>query len=820
VADNVCNPREDFMRKLNFNSKLLLGSLAIVLVLTIALSVINYRMAKSSLTHLGTEFLKTTASDLSYFVQMQNSIGQEKINTDLSLMENIIAREGNFFLDGSDRIKMTITHQVTNESETVTIPKLKLGNGESVSTVTMNFGLVDETQRIAGGTATIFQVLPEKLLRVSTNVRRLDGERAVGTYIPSNSPVYQAVMRGETYRGKAFVVNDWYITAYKPMRDSQGRIVAVAYVGRKIMTPQLEQYCAAINIGGKGNGFVLNSDGDFLLHPTLKGRNAKEFEFGTLHRTLTSEKDGFVRYPFQGDQRVAYLKYFEPWDWYMAVGMADHEMLLGTDKKVLLTGLGVGGLGMVLAGLLMAVMLRRLLRPLSDLSVATVRIAAGDLNARVDYSGKDAIGATIQSVNTMVGELKNKLGFSEGLLKGLTIPCVVTDEKDRVTYLNDPFLSLMESKASLKEYAGRTMSDLLGKKGGTTQTGQALVDRRAVVGVQSELITRKGSKRFVQIDAGPLYDLDGKLIGAFCLLHDLTELKEQQLCIEAQNSKIAMAAVRATAISEQVSSASEELAAQIDESSKGAGEQRNLATETATAMEEMNASVLEVARNASGAAEMAETARTKAKEGLAVVEQAIEMITRVSDQAKSLTSDMATLGTHAEGIGTIMGVISDIADQTNLLALNAAIEAARAGDAGRGFAVVADEVRKLAEKTMVATNEVGKSIGTIQESAKANIASTKEATRSISESTSLAAASGAALKEIVHMVEQTADQVRNIATASEEQSAASEQISRSTETVNQIATEMADSMDQSSQAVTELARIAYELKGIIEAIKK
>lgn len=79
---------------------------------------------------------------------------------------------------------------------------------------------------------------------------------------------------------------------------------------------------------------------------------------------------------------------------------------------------------------------------------------------------------------------------------------------------------------------------------------------------------------------------------------------------------------------------------------------------------------------------------------------------------------MVGLGGQAENIGKVLGVINDIADQTNLLALNAAIEAARAGDAGRGFAVVADEVRKLAEKTMLATKEVGNAILAIQNSAQ------------------------------------------------------------------------------------------------------
>ena len=120
--------------------------------------------------------------------------------------------------------------------------------------------------------------------------------------------------------------------------------------------------------------------------------------------------------------------------------------------------------------------------------------------------------------------------------------------------------------------------------------------------------------------------------------------------------------------------------------------------ETATAMEEMNATVLEVAKNASQAAGTSDGARQKAQEGSGIVGRVVTDIAQVQKQSQALKQDMEGLGKQAEGIGHIMNVISDIADQTNLLALNAAIEAARAGDAGRGFAVVADEVRKLAKR--------------------------------------------------------------------------------------------------------------------------
>ena len=289
---------------------------------------------------------------------------------------------------------------------------------------------------------------------------------------------------------------------------------------------------------------------------------------------------------------------------------------------------------------------------------------------------------------------------------------------------------------------------------------------------------------------------------------------------EARREGMLQAAGQLDVIVMRVGAASEELAAQIEQSSRGTEVQRERTAEAATAMDQMNASVLEVARNATDAAESADRARATAQEGAGVVESVVDAIDEVSRHAGELTRSLGDLGTRAEGIGRIMGVISDIADQTNLLALNAAIEAARAGDAGRGFAVVADEVRKLAEKTMNATREVDEAVRAIQTGTRENIRGMEEASGAVSRSTELATVAGRSLGDIVTIVQTTADQVRSIATASEEQSAASEQINRGTEEVNRIATETADAMNQSAAAVSELARMAAELRGLVEELKR
>ncbi|KUG29562.1 methyl-accepting chemotaxis protein [hydrocarbon metagenome] len=268
-----------------------------------------------------------------------------------------------------------------------------------------------------------------------------------------------------------------------------------------------------------------------------------------------------------------------------------------------------------------------------------------------------------------------------------------------------------------------------------------------------------------------------------------------------------------------VNAASEELTARIDQSSRGAENQAQRVGETATSMEEMNATVLEVAKNASQAAETSDSAKKKAEEGAVVVDRVVSGVGLVRTQAFGLKQDMDTLGKQAEGIGRIMNVISDIADQTNLLALNAAIEAARAGDAGRGFAVVADEVRKLAEKTMTATKEVGEAIQGIQTGTTTNVRNVEQAVRTIEEATDLATRAGESLKEIVHLVDLAADQVRSIATASEQQSSASEEINRSIEEINAISAETSQAMREASGAVADMAGQARELTQLIEEMQ-
>ncbi|NJB67580.1 methyl-accepting chemotaxis protein [Desulfobaculum xiamenense] len=481
---------------------------------------------------------------------------------------------------------------------------------------------------------------------------------------------------------------------------------------------------------------------------------------------------------------------------------------------------GLCAVGMLVLVLTVVLFLRRqVVRNVRAIADASNRISAGDLNAEFRVSTSDELGQMADNLAEMVGKLKTQLGFSQGVLEGITMPCAIIGPDNRIVHVNAEICRLLRKSGTPADHVGAASGQFFFNDPKRKTVSESALETRKQVRKEISYPFTDGSELIIDITSTPFFDMDGKLLGTLAIWFDLTEVRTQERRIREQHQRIANAAVDAEQVSSQVAAASEELAAQVEQSNRGADEQQHRTAEVATAMEEMNATVIEVARNAGNAAELAERVRRRAHEGDEVVTASVEMVNVVSEQAQALRGSMTELGERADGVGQVITVIEDIADQTNLLALNAAIEAARAGDAGRGFAVVADEVRKLAERTMAATREVTSSIKTIQQSAQQNVRSTEAAVDAVERSRDMAAQSGAALKDIVSMIEQTADQVRAIATAAEQQSATSEQIARSTDDINRIAGETSSAMDESSRAVVELAELAQRLQSVIEQMQ-
>lgn len=270
---------------------------------------------------------------------------------------------------------------------------------------------------------------------------------------------------------------------------------------------------------------------------------------------------------------------------------------------------------------------------------------------------------------------------------------------------------------------------------------------------------------------------------------------------------------------DQVSSAAVELAAMSEQMSNGSYNQTQQTLQVAAAVEEMTASVGEVARNASNVADVSKDAREMADRGGDVVGEAVNGMEKIAQSVKDTARVIEALGASSKQIGEIVSVIDNIAEQTNLLALNAAIEAARASEQGRGFAVVADEVRKLAERTTKATSEIAGMINVIQVDINKAVTTMNEGTGEVESGVTLANEAGQALHQIVDGSQKVMDMIMQIAAASEEQSSVSSEISRNVEQISNLCKENNAAASQTAQSSDDLLKLATNLQMMVNHFK-
>lgn len=279
--------------------------------------------------------------------------------------------------------------------------------------------------------------------------------------------------------------------------------------------------------------------------------------------------------------------------------------------------------------------------------------------------------------------------------------------------------------------------------------------------------------------------------------------------------KIETAIVQVANESHGIRHSSDHVFAQAKQNSLALDKQKEQTISVAAAINEMGATVQEIAQSAANAAKLTNDSRDNTKQSHQQVLQSQTTISALASDIDGITEQVALLSKKTIDIASIVDSIRGISEQTNLLALNAAIESARAGEHGRGFAVVADEVRALANRTSQSTTEIQSMIEELTQISD-------DVVNDISQSKNKAQQSVSAMQnsvELLNNITETANEINDmatlIATATEQQNSVVNDVGRSIEQINEISDKSMSEQINTEQAIRDLATSAQTLDALV-----
>lgn len=349
--------------RLGLKGKLITTGLALTSlpILIIALLIFRQNIVTSSTAAQGCNQLVT--NDLDHMVRSLYAMCQayqDAIHAPSQAAKVTLQQRGPARLVPGETVEWRITNSLTNDTSTVTLPKLCVGTqwpGQITDPGTP-VPFVDQIHELVGGTVTLFQRLNESgdMLCIATNALR-EGKRAIGTYIPARNadgqpnPMVTAVLAGEPYFGRAYAGDAWYITGYTPVFDTSKNVIGMLYVGspEADATASIRQAMRDLKVGETGYVFVLNTAGaDRGRYVVSRGGrrdgqiaaagnpSLAELAIEPMVRRALALQPGEVgehRYVWQKDPsappalKVVRLMYFKPWDWLIGVGIDESEFL-------------------------------------------------------------------------------------------------------------------------------------------------------------------------------------------------------------------------------------------------------------------------------------------------------------------------------------------------------------------------------------------------------------------------------------------------------------------------------------------------------------
>ena len=764
-----------YLDNISIGRKILLISLILVIVPSLVIGYVAYSSAESAIKNEIKLNLKTQVSDLMDESDTVYDLTQNKVKSDLNVLHN------QFYAKGKPAIANG---------------KLTLGSSYIVND---NFEIVDNVQTLLGGVATVFQKEGDKAVRISTNVLGDDGKRAVGTSV--SPAVYEKVVKnGETYFGTANVVGKNYITAYEPIKNSEGEIIGILFVGVEEASTigLLQDQIQKKKIGENGYIYILNSTGYALLHPTLKGKDVSDL---SIVKEILKDKEGYLEYPWEGKSKVSAYSHFKPFDWIIVASsdLSDFTGPLDTIRNVIILVVFLGILAGSIIAYLFGKSITRRMKKIVDLAH---KVSEGDLSGDITHTdSQDEIGLLQNAFNEVVHTF-----------------LLFRDEISLISF------SASSGDLNVRGNVAKFQGDYAVIIDGVNET----VDAMAIPLQEAMTLCKSYAAGDFSARMNPDIHLEGDFVSFRDALNTIG--KDVSAALTAVKSEIDELSERMNEVSNQVIEVNRESShadKSIEDVSQGTGHIAIIAASVSdlaeksgintqqilSAMQDLATTVSSVAAKIEYVSVLTNNASELSEKGKEAAGQADRGMGGIIQSSSAIEKMNQEMNQQMEEIGRIVDIISSIADETNLLALNAALEAARAGDAGLGFAVVASEVKELASESQKSAENIARIISALQKKSVDMADAVNKSLTEVKKGDESVKSTLEVFNEIVSSISVINSNMSEVAAASEEQAASVEEV---TATVN----EFSGMIQKTAQESVDLATASEESSSAIGQIKQ
>lgn len=345
----------------------------------------------------------------------------------------------------------------------------QLHPGTATATVAINgdFALVDAFHRDTGGVATVFMRQGEDFERVTTSLKKENGERAMGTLLAREHPAYPLMLEGKTYTGRAKLFGKHYMTHYEAVKNAAGQVVGILFIGFDIgdFQTSLDHLVTQARFYQRGGTYVIdprksNADAVFVAHPSATGQKVLEAfpQAGPLLDQLRASEDGLVvggpnLFDAQATQPWRVKRHTNAGGWWVVAEVSDDEAM-ATHWATIYAFWALLGAATVILGIGMYVLVRRQISaPLGELTSAVTSVAQGDLSQTLRSERSDEIGRLVRETEGMrqrfVGMMRELRTAADGINSASSE--IASGNQDLSERTEQAASSLEETAASMEE---------------------------------------------------------------------------------------------------------------------------------------------------------------------------------------------------------------------------------------------------------------------------------------------------------------------------------------------------------------------------------